>query len=334
MRTIIALLLAAVLAAVAYAGFWWFSLAYNAKEMKGSVEQALGGTLSYGEPQWLPEWMAVHVKWPDARLVLASGPIREIEAGYLGMISGFLSKDRWTLELPPEFQVHMANGSTLVLQTRGGQIVLLEAPSRIAFRADELTVMNSQREVLAHINDVMVERSPTSEGVKLNLASRPHWDGEEALLSGQLVLPTDVAASFLASFGEGGVPRLGDVLRNLAFQLSAKGGTAVLDNISFRSGNVSGAVYGTLRVVNRGDFAGSLAITADSPSRLMAWIERAGVVNARNVPERLGWMDMRDRLEKGGTALRVEVTPQGLLLNGAAVGPIPKVHDVLTRLWP
>lgn len=335
MRILVALLLALLMACAAYAGFWWFSLTYNAAEMRGSVEEALGGQLTYGDPEWVPELLAVRVRWPEAHLQMLNGPVREITASHLMMVSGFLSRDRWTLELPDEIQVRLASGNMLKVKTKKGGIVLLEAPSRLAFRADEMTVLNAAGQVLVHVNDVMAERSPTDEGgVKLNLASRPDWGAGQAVLSGQLVLPTPVAGAVLETFGGRGVPRFSDVVQVMVQSLMATGGTAGLDNISFRVGDVSGAVFGTLQVTADGYYAGSLAVTADSPARLMEWLNRTGVVAPRNMPERIGWLDVQDKIKQGNTALRVEVMPGGLLLNGAAVGPLPKVMDVVRKLWP
>lgn len=335
MRLFAAIVLAGLLAVGAYAGFWWFSLTYNAAEMKGAVEEALGGSLNYGQPQWVPELTAVRVRWPNASLIFFTGPVREIDADTLVMVSGFLAKDSWTLELPPEVRVKLQSGAQLLVQTKGGKIVLLSDPVRIAFRADELTVLNMAHQVVAHVNDVMAERSPSDEGgVRLNLASRPDWGGGQAVLSGQVVLPADVAGALVAAFGSRGVPRFGDVMRVVVRAMQVTGGTAVLDNVSFKLGEASGAVYGNLKVTENGDYAGSLSVTADSLARLMGWLGQAGVIDKGVAGGRVGWNVLTGNIDRRNPAVRIEAAPAGLLVNGVEMGRVPKVAEVVQRLWP
>lgn len=333
-RGLASLILALILALAAYAAFWWSSLSYNSAVMRGSVETALNGALTYGKPQWIPVLTNVHVRWPAPRLLLREGPIREVKAPYLIMVSQFFARDRWKLVLPQEMKLLMASGTRIIVQTVDGELVWLSDPARLAFRAKEVTILSEDRRMLGHVADVMVERRPTDDGVRINLASRPDMAGGTTLLSGQLVIPSSVAEALLQTMASNGVPELGSLMRVMAEQLRLSGAAATLDNISFRQGDMSGAVFGTLRVGSNGDLGGEMVVTADSVERLLGWVDKAKVIEARSVPEKLGYRALLLRMTKHQPMLRIEVIPDGLLLNGETVGPIPKVADVMARLWP
>lgn len=335
MRVIGALILALLLGIAAYGGFWLVSLNYNSAQMEGAVEQALGGKLEHGKQEWIPELMQVKVRWPSAVLALEAGPVHTIEMNDIIMVSGFLSHKRWRLLLPPVVKLRMANGRQLTLKTFGAELIWLEQDSRLIFRAEQLEVIGVGGDVLAAVRDVMIERRPTDEGVRINLASRPMFDGqsEGGILSGQVVLPEPVVSALLAYLGGDPKPTRRKFFGLGVERLRLSGRTAVLDNVSFKAGNVSGAIYGDLKVLRNGNFAGQLVITADSPERLIGWLESSGAVDARTITEDIGARELKSRMDKYRPTVRLETIPDAMLLNGYQVGAVPRVADMVNRIW-
>jgi hypothetical protein len=302
--------------------------------MKGAVGDGLHAEVDYGQPVWVPDFRQVAMRLPDFRLVMASGPIRELRTAQVTLETGFLVRDRWTLKLPPQVEVQLANGKTLLVGTDNGELVWLAASQTLSLRAASLKLMNLTGGTLAQISEVMVERRPTDNGVRLNLASRPQWDGVEALLSGQVVLPEAALARVVEMFGTDRLPGMRQVLGVIAESLRAHGGTLELQDVSFKRGSVDGGVYGTLNVLPDGRLLGNLAVSAATPQRLEGWLQKAGVVNPRSLPEQIGWRRLQGSLEAESPTARLEVLQDSLSINGQPVGPIPRAQAVVDRLWP
>ncbi|NBV54323.1 MAG: hypothetical protein EBR79_01255 [Proteobacteria bacterium] len=335
MRLILSLILAFILATGAYAGFWWFSLTFSAKEMRGVVEQSLRAqSLSYGEPSWVPDWSSVAVRLPQAKLAFADGPVREVRMPYVVMVSEFFSRSGWQLLLPPEMEVQLAGGRVVRVKSRGAELAWLAEGGQMSFRAGEVQVFNEGGAALVQVRDVMVERRATDHGVRVNLASRPEMNGSEGILSGQLVLPEQALVPLIDALVAGnGAPKLNKMLLALVDFLAASGEVARFENVSFKHAGMSFAVYGDLKVARQGEFAGELVLATDKRERLLDWVVKAQVVAPRSVPENLGWREAQVSVKENQPVLRVAVIPDALVLNGLPVGEIPRVREVVERLW-
>jgi hypothetical protein len=333
MKLFAALLLSALLAGAAYAAFWWACLAYTTNEMRGAVEQVLGGTLTYGTPRWVPDVRQVAMALPGFKLTIPDGPIREIRANEVNLESGFLVRDRWSLKLPPHVEVQLANGKVLLLETEKGEVVWLGQENNLSLRADTFRLMNLTGSELGRVSEVMVERRPTDAGIRINLASRPEWNGKPALLSGQVVLPQTALGQVLNLFGQDQLPGFGQILTAVEKDLQSRGGSLELKDVSFKTDTQSGALYGTLNVAPDGITRGELIVTADTPSRLEGWIEQANLVKPRSTNEQIGWRRAQAAMNNDDPTMRLEVMQNTLLMNGFPVGPLPNAADVVGRLW-
>lgn len=335
MRLVFSVILAFMFAVAAYAGFWWLSLTYSAKEMRGVVEKALEAqSLSYGEAIWVPDWSAVAVRLPDAKLVFTQGPVREVRMPYVVLVSEFFSRSGWRLQLPPQMDVRLAGGKMLKVESVGAELAWLAEGGQLSYRADDVRVLDGSERALVQVRDVMVERRATDTGIRVNLASRPEMDGEEGVLSGQLILPEQVLVPLIeAVVGGSGAPQLQRVALTLVDFLRTTGEMAQFENVSFKHRGLSFAVYGNLKVAPKGEFAGELVLAADNRERLLGWVEQARVVAPRTLPESIGWRDAQQSLMKGQPVMRVAVIPDALVLNGMPVGEIPLVKDVVSRIW-
>lgn len=334
MKLFAALLLSALLAGAAYAAFWWACLAYTTNEMRGAVENVLGGTLTYGTPRWVPDVRQVSMALPGFKLIIPDGPIREIRANEVKLESGFLVRDRWSLQLPPHVEVQLANGKVLLLETEKGEVVWLGQENNLSLRADTFRLMNLTGNELGRVSEVMVERRPTDAGIRINLASRPEWNGKPALLSGQVVLPQTALGQVLNLFGQDQLPGFGQILTVVEKDLQARGGNLELKDVSFKTDSQSGALYGTLNVAPDGITRGELIVTADTPSRLDGWIGQANLVKPRSTNEQIGWRRAQAAMNNDDPTMRLEVMQSTLLMNGFPVGPLPNAGDVVGRLWP
>lgn len=334
MKLFAALLLSALLAGAAYAAFWWACLAYTTNEMRGAVENVLGGTLTYGTPRWVPDVRQVSMALPGFKLIIPDGLIREIRANEVKLESGFLVRDRWSLQLPPHVEVQLANGKVLLLETEKGEVVWLGQENNLSLRADTFRLMNLTGNELGRVSEVMVERRPTDAGIRINLASRPEWNGKPALLSGQVVLPQTALGQVLNLFGQDQLPGFGQILTAVEKDLQARGGNLELKDVSFKTDSQSGALYGTLNVAPDGITRGELIVTADTPSRLDGWIGQANLVKPRSTNEQIGWRRAQAAMNNDDPTMRLEVMQSTLLMNGFPVGPLPNAGDVVGRLWP
>ena len=66
-----ALLFACVLAALAYAGFWFVSLKVSEKQFSVLLSAHLGVTASYDAPEWVPDVRQVAVRLPNVSVRVA-----------------------------------------------------------------------------------------------------------------------------------------------------------------------------------------------------------------------------------------------------------------------
>lgn len=333
MKLFAALLLSGLLAVAAYAAFWWACLAYTTAEMRGAVENVLGGTLTYGTPRWVPDLRQVSMALPGFKLVLPSGPIREVRANEVNLETGFLVRNRWRLKLPPHVEVQLANGKVLLVDTENGEVVWLGQGQNLGLRADSFRLMNLTGGELGRVSEVMVERRPTDAGVRLNLASRPEWNGKEALLSGQVVMPEAAFARVLNLFGQDQLPGLGTIVMTVANTLKTQGGTLELEDVSFKTDSQSGALHGSVIVTPDGLARGDLMVTADTPARLEGWVAKAGLVQPRSTAEQIGWRRAQSAMNNDDPTLRLEVMQDTLLMNGFPVGPLSPATQIVARLW-
>ncbi|PZP40196.1 MAG: hypothetical protein DI585_01575 [Pseudomonas fluorescens] len=338
MRTLAALFLASLLAVMGYALFWWVSLEYTTGQLKTAVDEALRADIAFSTPQWVPDPSHVTMDLPSAELIFKDGPIREVRAPNLRLASSFLMRDRWTLQLPARVEVVLRNGSKLLVETEDGKVMWLREGNRLTLRAESVRVLNLAGGEVLRLGDMMLERKDSDAGVRLNLASRPRWQGGEGVLSGQMVMPSASFAEVLNLFGSGNMPGVGGLLRAVVAGMKP-GAQLQLENISFKTMNegeapVSGAVFGTLSTLADGRLTGNLTLTTENGSQALAWVNRAGVLAPRMPIESLGVA----RFQRGVSAVRPTVRMENmqttLTLNGHVVGPLPVARDVVNRLWP
>lgn len=339
MKTIAALILAGLLAVMAYGIFWLVCLTYTTDQMKDAVKEALGADMTFGTAQWVPDPSHVTMDLPAAKLVMAEGPIREVRAGSLRLVSDFLMRDRWTIMLPERVEIVMANGKTLLLETEKGEVAWLRDSNRLTLRANRMHLLDLNGADIAQIGDVMLERKASQSGIRINLASRPNWNGSPGVLSGQLVLPADAFADVVNLLGTGTMPGVGDIFRAIAVSLQAGvgGNTLELDNVSFKTTGAdaaSGAVFGNIEVMTDGRMTGTLTATADTAARVLGWVERSGVVAPRSVGENAGAARYVRATNVGRPTVSMENMQSTLMVNGQPVGPLPNVRSVVAKLWP
>ena len=329
-----ALLLAVLLAVAAYVGFWWACLYYTTSQMKGQIAKVLDADVSYGAPVWVPDLTQVNMDLPGFTLVMKHGPIAELHAPHAHLIAGFLTRDRWTLQLPSQVEVRLSNGKRIVLQTSGGEVKWVKDSNLLSLSADSVALLGLQGGEKVRINDVVMERRLSDTGVHLNLASRPEWDGKQAILSGRLDMPDAAFATVLPLFGQDSLPSLGQLLQAVAGSLRAHGGTLTLQDVSFKAGNESLGLFGDVGVMGDGRMTGQPAVSADSLKRLQGWLEHSGAVNPRNVDERFSMQRFLSDSNPMLPTARLSMMQDTLLLNGYPIGPLPNVDMVVRNLWP
>lgn len=332
-KTLAALFLAALLAVMAYGIFWMVCLNYTTAQIQEAVREAVGADISYGSPQWVPDVAHVTMDLPFAKLVMNHGPVREMRASNLRVLSSFLMRDRWTVQLPERVEVVLANGKVLLLETQGAEVSWLRDGGALNLRAQKVTLIGLDgREVLA-LDDVVLGRKSSDLDVRVNLASRPRVEGGTGQLSGQLTMPAPVFANVVNLFGRESLPSLGTVFGTITEGLK-RGGSLKMENISFKMpGGVSGALYGQIKVLADGRALGNVVVTGESPQRTLAWIERSGVLLPRNTAETRGGMRFRNGIEQARGTVNLENMQETLMLNGQPVGGLPVISNVVGRLW-
>ena len=335
MRTLAALFLSVLLAALGYGVFWMVSLNYTTTQMKGTVEQAMNAQVNYGQPQWVPDAMQVTMELPSVRMVMNAGPVREIAAPRLKLSSPFFNRDRWTMALPPRVDVTLAQGQKMILETHDGQIMWMKDGNNLTLKADKVRLLSMDGTELAELGDLVLERGTSGGAIELNLASRPKWPGGEAVVSGKVIVPPAAFGAMVNMFGQGRMPGVASLMQ--AASAALKPGDAVrIESLSFRhqTGNkqVSGGMFGDMRVTNDRRLSGNLTLTSDKVETLKAWISAAGLVAPRTPGEEVG----ETRFERGLSAVgtvRMAHMQSTLTLNGQPVGPLPRVDTVTNRLW-
>lgn len=336
MRVIAALFLAALLAVLGYGVFWMVSLDYTTSQMKGTLEQGLQARVSYGQPQWVPDVMHVTMDLPAARLEFNGGPVQSISAPTLRLSSHFFRRDRWVVELPERVEVTLAQGRKLLLETREGRVMWLEQANNLTLKADSVRVLDLSGTELASLGDVVLERGISGGAIELNLASRPQWQGGEAVISGKLHLPPAAFAAMVDLFGHNRVPTAGAMMHAASAALRS-GDMVQIDSLSVKTTqeghSTTAAVFGRATVTREGALLGEMTFTSDKTENLAAWVRASGVVAPRNEAEILGANRFLRGLAAVGT-IRMGSMQQTLTLNGQPVGPLPKISDVVSRLWP
>ncbi len=335
MRVLAALFLSVLLAVLGYGVFWMVSLNYTTTQMKGTVEQAMNAQINYGQPQWVPDAMQVTMELPTVKMLLNSGPVREIAAPRLKLSSPFFRRDRWTMALPPRVDVTLHQGQKLVLETQDGHIMWMKEGHNLTLKADKVRLLDHAGNEIAALGDLVLERGTTGGRVQLNLASRPTWPGGEAVISGKVSLPPAAFGAMVNLFGQGQMPGINAMMRAASAELKAGDGVGI-ESLSFkysaRNGQVSGGMFGALQVTTDGRLSGNLTMTSDSEDTLVGWVRAAGLVAPRSAAEEMGASRFYKSLSGVGT-VRMQNMQTTLTLNGQPVGPLPKVRDVTARLW-
>ena len=334
MKTISALFLASLLAVLGYAIFWWVCLIYTTAQMKGAVNEAIQAEMTYGTPQWVPDPAQVKMDLPSAKLVMASGPIREIRAPSLRLISSFLMRDRWTMDLPVRVEIVLATGKILLLETEKGELLWQRDGSKLTLRADKVRLLDTAGNEIARLGDVMLERKSSDSGVRLNLASRPQLTNGEAVLSGQLVMPAQSFANVVNLFGNNSLPTAANMATGIVSGIGK--GTLKIDNVSFRypgKDAVSGGLSGSIQMLADGRVIGKLALSSDNPARTFGWLQKAGLLAPRSNMETIGIARFSSGLVAAKATVRMENMQSTLMLNGQPVGPLPNASSVIAKLW-
>lgn len=336
MRTIAALFLAALLAVLGYGVFWMISLGYTTGQMKGTLEQGLQARVSYGQPQWVPDVMHVTMDLPAPRLEFSGGPVQSIAASTLRLSSDFFRRDRWVIELPERVEVTLAQGRKLVLETRAGRVMWIERDNSMTLKAESVRVMDLAGNELVSLGDVVLERGINGGAVDLNLASRPQWQGGEAVVSGKMRIPAAAFAAMVNLFGQGSVPHAGALVRAAVAALKP-GDVVDIGSLSVKTTtagkSMTAAVFGRGTLTRDYQLLGEMTFTSDASGNLSRWVRTAGVLKPRNEAETLGVNRFMGGLSSVGT-IRMGNMQMTLTLNGQPVGPLPKPNDVAGRLWP
>jgi len=317
----VALLMAGLLALLVYVGGWLLALRYAEQGVQSVLGSSLGAQVTYVQPQWQPRWREVAVQLPRVQVVWqGDGPLRAFEANNVMLVTGFFRRDAWRLELPPTWQLTLANGQTLQGQSADG-VVGWQADGTLHLKAQRLALpeMGLDLTKLA----VALENGPLA---RVQLASRSGG----FRLGGELTLPQPLLAKVLAMWANQPRMGLGAVLQTAWQQLPA-GAQLQLKGVNFQSSDaVQGAVDGSLTKQPDGRATGSLLMSANSVSQLLAWLNFSGVVQPRSILEQMAWEKFARGLASPG--LRLESSAQGLLVNGLAVGPLPNLGTILARI--
>lgn len=333
-RLIAATMLSICLVVWSYVAFWWGSTFIYGNQVRTSVEQALGGHFTYDMPKIVPDLQSIKVSLPNVRLQLRDSPIMEVRASDVLLTSGLFSRNQWILQLPPRVELVMASGDVFVMETHRASLVWNVEPAQLSLRAGDLTLTSMDRERIVHVADVMVERSSTDNGLRLNLASRPDFGNGASVLSGEAIIPYAVVNDLMEALAKIHAPSLAAMVRVGAASMSENHNSLRMNNISFISGDVSGAVYGTLQINPQGQFQGQISLTAESPSRLLGWLKMINSGGGQTPAQQRAWQEMERRLDSNRPVARLEVIPNGLLINGYLVGPIPLAQQVIAAIWP
>ncbi len=336
MRTIAALFLAALLAVLGYGIFWMISLEYTTAQMKGTLEKGLQARVSYGQPQWVPDVMHVTMDMPAPRVEFSSGPVQSISAPTLRLSSDFFRRDRWVIELPERVEVTLAQGRKLVLETRAGRVMWIERDNSMTLKAESVRVLDLAGNELVSLGDVVLERGINGGAIDLNLASRPQWQGGEAVVSGKMQVPAASFAAMVNLFGEGRVPHAGALVRAASGALRP-GDVVDIKTLSVKTTtagqSTTAAVFGRASMTRDYQLLGEMTFTSDKSANLARWVRTSGVLAPRNDAETIGANGFLRGLSSVGT-IRMGNMQMTLTLNGQPVGPLPKLNDVVSRLWP
>ncbi len=335
MRTIAALFLSALLAVLGYGVFWMISLDYTTAQMKGTLEQGLQARVSYGQPQWVPDVMHVTMDLPAPRMEFTGGPVQSISAPTLRLSTDFFRRDRWVIELPERVEVTLAQGRKLILETSAGRVMWIEKDNGLTLKAEKVRVLDLAGNELVSLGDVVLERGINGGAVDLNLASRPHWQGGEAVVSGKMQIPAASFAAMVNLFGEGRVPNAGGLVTAATAALRP-GDVVDVKTLSVKittgGQSTTAAVFGRAALTREYQLLGEMTFTSDRSENLARWVRTAGVLAPRNDAETLGANRFMRGLSSVGT-IRMGNMQMTLTLNGQPVGPLPKVRDVVSRLW-
>lgn len=318
---VVALLMAGLLALLVSVAGWWLALRYAEQGVQHVLGNSMGAQVTYAQPQWQPRWREVAVQLPRVQVVWqGSGPLRAFEANNVMLVTGFFRRDAWRLELPPTWQLTLANGQTLQGQSTGA-VVGWQANGTLRLQAERLVLPDVGLDLTKLA--VAIENGPLA---RVQLASRSGG----FRLGGELTLPQPLLAKVLATWANQPRMGLGAVLQT-AWQHLPAGGQLQLKGVNFQSSDtVQGALDGTLTKQPDGRATGRLLMSANSVPQLLAWLNFSNVVQPRSILEQMAWEKFARGLASPG--LRLETSAQGLLVNGLAVGPLPQLDAVLGRI--
>lgn len=227
MKLIAALLLSSLLAVMAYGIFWLVSLTYTTNQMKDTVREALGADMAYGTPQWVPDPANVTMLLPNVSIKIPDGPMRELRAAELTLISSFFMRDRWTMKLPQRVEMQLANGKTVLLETENGEAMWLRTGGQLSLRATKVRLRDLTGQDIVEVGDVVLERRATDNNVGINLASRPKVGNGEGIVTGEMFMPARAFAAVVDLLGTGAMPTMEDIFLTISRELR-KGGSLKL----------------------------------------------------------------------------------------------------------
>lgn len=132
-RFLAGILLALCLFVALAIGVYYVSLRYAESNLATTLAQRVGGSISYGEPQWLPQLSQVRMRLPNVlvRVPLPQGGLMVAELPDLIMNSGFFhEKSRLVVTLPQTWVLRIIpqQGNTQVwqIQQDGGKFTFLQ----------------------------------------------------------------------------------------------------------------------------------------------------------------------------------------------------------------
>jgi hypothetical protein len=332
-----AILLASLLAVLAYAGFWVAAVKYAETQIKSTVGGALGADVEYTRMVWVPAVNNVAMRLISPRITFRDGPVKELTAQEIIVESGFLARGHWQLRLPSHSEATLANGRKLNLETGDGRVVWLDESQSLSLRAQSLRIQDSANpQPFLQVNDVILEHRPSDDGVRINLASRPVVGNERgAQLSGNLILPYGVFGDVLSFMGTSqSLPDMGQIFQVIARSMQSRGGILKLENISYKRQQGEGAGFnGALQVDAAGKLSGELMVTADKVGMLKNWVEQSGLLDGQKAGYLHIWNRLITTLEDDHPSLNLKAQRENVLANGVTIATRPVAQYIVAHLW-
>lgn len=338
-RILSGFLLAVCLTVAVFAGFYYASLRYAETRLAEALAQRLGGTITYGTPQWMPRFDGIQFRLPNVlvRAPLTSGGLVVAELPDLILSSGFFQEksrllvlfpQTWVLRLVPK----TGNTSVYQIQQDGGQLSLhttKEGAEESVAQARTLRVTSMQGGRSYSAQNVMVGYTQGFPAATLQFgAQNMVGTGADEVTASFSYTQLPALLATVQNAAQGLTPHPLDALTDTFVQTMQQGSRLQVERFVLTRGTGSVSGWGDIALDAKGRLRGSLSVMAQNASQLHALLDASHLLGLPGFEETFRRQQLWHDLETDRPLLNLTLHQGIAIINTQNVGVTLPLKDM------